>query len=242
LLLGRVEPRDYVGQNLPLVGREDLDGQLGLRLRLARFGRRAGAARLVEREQHQPHEREAGETAVERLAGAVVLVGRPGRLREHQDEQERHDDRAGVDDDGRGHQKRRGEKQEQPAGAEDDERERDRPAGRVPLHHQYRAEDERTHREHPEQDAPDDVRQRLTERLVDPRAEYRDGRDERGDSAGDEPPARPRQQQEKPRDAERDRQGDLPAGFLRFGQREEGHARFVKFVTSETSMVYCARQ
>ena len=79
-----------------------------------------------------------GEAAEERLAacGRSRRTG-PG-LREHQHEQERDDDRPGVDDDRRGHQERGGQQQEQPAGAEDDERERDRPAGRVPLHDQDR--------------------------------------------------------------------------------------------------------
>ena len=125
----------------------------------------------------------------------------PAGCDEHEHEQERDDDRPGVDDDGRGHQERGGQQQEQPAGAEDDERERDRRAGRVPLRDQHRPE-------------PDGARPRTARTAPCPtspaigRAE-RAGRGHApstaaaatsaGDAARDRPPPRPRQQQERTR-------------------------------------------
>src|SRR5262249_53802333 len=147
--------------DFPFVRRENRDRKSALVLHRARRGGGAGLTRLVERKQHQPDEREPGESAGERFATSVVFVRRATGVREHQHEEERDDDRSGVNDDGGGHQKRGREQEEQSARAENDERERDRPAGGVFLHDENRAENERPGREQPEQHTSDGIGKRI---------------------------------------------------------------------------------
>ena len=163
-----------------------------------RGGRGDRLAGLLHGEQDEPDEREPGEAAQQRLAAAVVLVGRALDVREHEHEQERDDDRPGVDDDGRGHQERGGQQQEQPARAEDHEREGDRPAGRVPLDDERGAEPDGAGREQDEQELADPVGGGVAEAGVGPDAGDRGGGDEGGRPAHHRPGPRLGQQQDEP--------------------------------------------